>query len=232
MLSRHSSIFILFSLLIFFQNFSFASLYNRKFQVDEKSRLSHAKEIMGVKYKSSSVSKLEGEKFIHLYLHDVVQQGLPMEFKLQSKKIVETLISESKKHKIDPIFLVSIIKTESSFNPNARGTSGEIGLMQLLPATAKDIAFQISLPWKGHKTLENPINNIKIGAAYISQLRDLFERKPLRYISAYNSGPGRILKIEEGDKVPKFYKSKVLRNYESFYNQMASFRAPKDLAVN
>lgn len=215
-----------------FQNFTFTNLLDKKYFVDEASRVTHAREILGKAYKRSEVSKLEGEKFFHVYLYDLVVKSLPEKHRSASNNIVKSIINESKERGIDPIFIASIIKTESSFNPEARGLAGEIGLMQIMPSTAKEIANRLKIQWHGGKTLLDPVNNIRIGTAYLSQLRGFFDKKPNRYISAYNIGPGKILKIENVKDVPKFYSSKVLKFYEDFYKKIALAKIPENLAYN
>lgn len=225
--------FILFTLLVVcFQNFNFTNLLDKKYFIDEQSRLSHAREILGSSYRKSEVAKREGEKFFHVYLYDIVYKNLPKKHKKLSKRIIKSIIRESNAHGIDPIFIASIIQTESSFNPEARGLAGEVGLMQIMPSTAKEIAERLKIRWRGPKTLLDPIVNIRIGTAYVSQLRGFFDKKPYRYISAYNIGPGKILKIENKKDVPKFYSTKVLKYYEGFYKKIVVIKVPDNLASN
>lgn len=219
-------------LVVGFQNFTFVNLLDKKYFVDENTRVTHAKEILGKGYKKSGVSKLEGEKFFHVYLYDMVVKNLPAKHKGSSNIIVKSIIKESKAHGIDPIFIASIIQTESTFNPEAIGLAGEVGLMQLMPSTAKEVAERLKIKWRGPKTLLDPVNNIRIGTAYISKLRGFFGNKASRYISAYNVGPGKILRIENTKDVPKFYSTKVLKYYEDFYKKIAIARVPDNLAVN
>lgn len=222
----------LFLLVISFQNFNFVNLLDKKYFVDERSRVKHAREILGKGYRKSEASKAEGEKFIHVYLYDLVVKNLPDKHKKSAKRIVSAIIKESKAHKVDPIFIASIIQTESTFNPDARGLAGEVGLMQIMPATAKEVALKLKIRWRGPKTLLDPNNNIRIGTAYVSQLRGFFDNKPYRYISAYNVGPGKILKIEKTNDVPKFYSTKVLKYYEDFYKKIALAKVPNFIATN
>lgn len=230
---KSSALIMLFVLVVCFQNFNFVNLLDKKYFVDEESRVTHAREILGKKYRKSQVSKLEGQKFFHIYLYDLALKNLPDKHKKHSKKIIKSIIKESKAYGIDPAFIASIIQTESSFNPEARGLAGEVGLMQLMPSTAKEIAERLKIRWQGPKTLLDPINNIRIGTAYVSQLRGFFENKPNRYISAYNIGPGKILRMSTSKKdLPKFYSSKVLKYYEEFYKKVASSLVPDNLAAN
>jgi soluble lytic murein transglycosylase len=228
------SLLTLILLAVCFQNFNFVNLLDKKYFVDEQSRVTHAREILGKGYKKSDVSKLEGQKFFHIYLYDMALKNLPEKHKKQSNRIIKAIIKEAKAHSIDPVFIASIIQTESSFNPDARGLAGEIGLMQIMPSTAKEIAERLKIKWRGPKTLQDPVNNIRIGTAYVSQLRDFFGNNPLRYVAAYNVGPGKLLKIENKKKndIPKFYSSKVFKYYEDFYKKVSLSQIPDNLAAN
>ncbi len=219
-------------LAICFQNFNFVNLLDKKYFVDEKTRVTHAREILGKEYKKSDVSKLEGVKFFHIYLYDLALKNLPQKHKKYSNRITKAIIKESKQYGIDPVFIASIIQTESSFNPEARGLAGEVGLMQLMPSTAKEVAERLKIKWRGPKTLLDPVNNIRIGAAYISHLRGHFENKPYRYMAAYNVGPGKIGRIENSKDVPRFYSDKVMKYYEQFYKKVAIIQVPDNLASN
>lgn len=220
-------------LVICFQNFNFVDLMDKKNFVDEEARVSHAKEILGKKYRKSLASKLEGEKFFHVYLYDLALKKLPEKYKKDSNRIVTTIINESREHGIDPVLIASIIQTESSFNPEAKGLAGEIGLMQIMPSTAQELAHRMKIKWKGNKTLQDPVNNIRIGTKYIANLRGFFDKKPFQYLSAYNVGPGKILKrVEHKKDLPMFYSTKVLKYYEEFYRKIAASQIPNNLAIN
>lgn len=218
--------------LVFFQNFNFVNMMDKKYFIDETSRKVHAKEILGKGYKKSPASKIEGEKFMHVYMYDIINDKLPKKYKAKAKDITKAIIAESKRHEIDPLFVMSIIMTESSFNPEARGSAGEIGLMQLMPDTGKDVAKKLKISWSKESTLKDPIKNIRIGTAYLNQLRTFFEHNPDRYISAYNSGPGKIMKIENKENLPTFYSSKILKYYEQLYKKIVLNKVPDSLAVN
>lgn len=229
---KYYTLAILTLVLALFQNFNFVNMMDKKYFIDEKSRKVHAKEILGKGYKKSPASKIEGEKFMNVYMYDLINEKLPKKYKSKAREITKAIISESKKHEIDPLFVMSIIITESSFNPEARGSAGEIGLMQLMPDTGKDVAKKLKIAWNKESTLKDPIKNIRIGTAYLNQLRNFFEHNPDRYISAYNSGPGRIRKIENKEDLPTIYSSKILKYYEQLYKNIVLNKVPDNLAVN
>ena len=101
--------------------------------------------------------------------------------------------------KIEQSLLGAIIKTESGFNSKAVSRKGAVGLMQIMPSTARIIARQINLP-RSRINNKNPTINLAIGQAYIAYLmkeKDIGNN--LFYLTAaYNAGPARVIKwIEE-----------------------------------
>lgn len=218
-----------------YNNFDFASW--NVFQpaigkVHEASRISHAKELLGVQYNSSLVQTLEGRKTLNYSLFDKVQSQLAPKWKAHAQGITETVIAESKKHQLDPVFVLAVIKTESKFNPLARGQFGEIGLMQIKPDTAEWMAKKFNLPWHGPKTLENPEMNIRIGVAYMTYLRGQFPGKAQKYVSAYNMGPRNVKRLIAMNIKPVEYSSRVMKNYSEIYTSIASAKVAPLVAAN
>lgn len=213
---------IFFITAILFQNFTSLDLANNpKYQINEDSRLTHAKELLGQRFKKSLASEVKSDISLEVEIYNLVKKYTPKKNKLDSENITKAILEESNKYDIDPIFIASIIKTESSFNPSAIGTSGEIGLMQLMPKTAKYIAHKIKMKkFKGTKTLRDPVSNIKIGVAYINYLREKFDNTAYKYVPAYNMGPGKLTQSIDKSIRPKAYPAKVIKFYESFYKQI------------
>ncbi len=84
--------------------------------------------------------------------------------------------------------VLSVTRQESSFNPSARSGAGALGMMQLLPSTARSVARREGLGWG---RLEDPDFNMRVGAAYLGQLVNTFSGSYLLAAAAYNAGPGR-----------------------------------------
>ena len=91
--------------------------------------------------------------------------------------------------KLDPVIVISLLKEESHFNPFAVSSSNAMGLMQVLPVTAKDIARWKKLGTYKSSELFNPKVNIKIGTAYLGYTGDIFNENMLFAVAAYNAGP-------------------------------------------
>lgn len=218
---------------LLFQNFAFPEMPLKDVkEVDEKARLDHARELLGKYYQKSFVAETEGLPSINVHLFNQVQAHLPADFKKKASKITATLIEESEKFNFDPVFVLALIRTESNFNPLAVGSVGELGLMQIRPETGEWIANREKIKWKGPKTLKDPVQNIRVGVAYMAFLRDHFENKAYKYLSAYNVGPGKLKRMFASDNRPKKYSTQVMKYYEMFYGEMAMYANLNNLASN
>lgn len=93
-------------------------------------------------------------------------------------------------YRLDPLWVMAIIKVESRFQPSAQSNRGAVGLMQLLPSTAREIAPQAGLNAFRVEDLKNPELNLRLGVFYLSRLQDMFPGDEIAVLSAYNAGPG------------------------------------------
>jgi soluble lytic murein transglycosylase len=187
-----------------------------------KIRLKHAHELLGRYYKKSSVTVGESIPKINSAVYHWTRDHLPPKYKDQSGKIAQTIIDVSTKNQFDPVFLMSVIEGESSWRPDKIGGVGEIGLMQLRPTTAKWIAKRAGVKWTGDKTLFDPCKNIKIGAAYLTYLRDRFDDHARLYLAAYNMGQTNVDEALDKKIWPKDYPIHVMKRYVAFYENVHS----------
>lgn len=210
-----------------FNNFSFTSWHKKApvatFEmVNEASRIAHAKELLGGEYKGSDAQRLEGKNALSEKIHAKVVSSLAPKWKSHARAITKTVITESAKYQLDPVFVLAVIKTESKFDPAVIGRHGEIGLMQIKPDTAEWIATKFNIPWQGKKTLENPASNIRIGLAYMQYLRSEFKGKATKYVSAYNMGPRNVRRLIAQNVKPAEYNSRVMKNYNDMYAKISA----------
>ncbi|AGA91406.1 soluble lytic murein transglycosylase-like protein [Thioflavicoccus mobilis 8321] len=89
-------------------------------------------------------------------------------------------------------WIYAIIRQESLFRPSAGSRAGAVGLMQLMPATARWIAPQLGHSTPTRPELLEPATNIALGAGYLAHVRDRFDGDPVLATAAYNAGPGRV----------------------------------------
>lgn len=100
----------------------------------------------------------------------------------------------SEKNGLDPYLVMGLIHQESFFNPRAKSYVGATGLMQLMPATGKELAGRLGI--KPH--LDNPETNIRLGTAHFKMLVNLFGGDSDLAIASYNAGQGRVMQWKRG----------------------------------
>lgn len=168
--------------------------------------------LAGATYKQYQYEKLSSNAETRIL--KTLRTNLPRRYFHQAMPIMKTIIDEAQTHNIDPLLITAIISGESSFNPNAIGPVGEIGLMQLRSSTASWIAQKAKIPWMGKSSLTNPNYNIRIGVAYLSYLKLRFSPKGgLLYLTAYNMGETTLSKLLSKKIEPYVYKNHVMKNY-------------------
>jgi soluble lytic murein transglycosylase len=88
-------------------------------------------------------------------------------------------------------FVMSIARRESEFNPAVVSPAGALGLMQVMPGTARDTARDLGLTYSQDLLLDDPAHNALIGATFLSGLMDRYDGNPVLVSAAYNAGPRR-----------------------------------------
>ncbi len=126
----------------------------------------------------------------------------------------ELIVHESKKYGYDPLLLTAVIITESSFNNWARSNRGAHGLMQIRPATGRELAAEVRVQWQGTPSLYDPETNIILGAYYLNKLFLRFGDLGLA-LEAYNHGPSRLKGYLKKGHRPKRYSRQVFKKYSS-----------------
>lgn len=105
----------------------------------------------------------------------------------------EHVKAASRQTSIDPHFVFAIAKQESAFNSDAKSPVGAMGLMQLMPTTAKETAKKAGLVYRPQDLLQAD-KNINLGSRYLNQLLGSFSGNRILAAAAYNAGPSRVKK--------------------------------------
>lgn len=125
-----------------------------------------------------------------------------------SADLIKYIYIVSSKHKIEPELIHAVIYVESAYKQYAKSKAGAIGLMQLMPATAKRM---------GVMDIYDPAENIEGGVKYLSQLIKMFDNNIELALAAYNAGEQSVIRY--GRKIPPYketnaYIMKVMTIYE------------------
>lgn len=139
---------------------------------------------------------------------------------------------------LDKALVYAFVRQESCFNHRAESSVGALGLMQLMPATAKEMANKLQCEYKV-KHLKNPEYNLRLGQAYLKQLLslDAVQNNLIKLAVAYNAGPGNLKRWEKKmkynddpllflesipSKETRTFVERILVNYWVYLNLMGS----------
>lgn len=124
---------------------------------------------------------------------DVVRDLSAIKTKFEFQK---TINEAARENNLDPKLVNAIIEQESGFNPNAVSEAGAVGLMQLMPDTARHLGVKDPL---------NPHENVRAGTKYLSSLLNRYQGNVVLALSAYNAGPAN---VDRYQGVPPFEETK------------------------
>ena len=97
--------------------------------------------------------------------------------------IAQLVQQSAEKHRVDPALVRAVISTESNWNPRAVSSKGALGLMQLIPGTARQL---------GVRNAFDPAQNVDAGVRYLSMLLQRYNGDLHKALAAYNAGPGAV----------------------------------------
>lgn len=168
--------------------------------------------------------------FILLFLAVVISfpKWITLFYPQPNRELVYTTAYE---YNIDPNLVFAIIRAESKYQTGAKSKVGALGLMQIMPDTAKWAAAQMNLKNFTTEDLHDPAVNISIGCWYINSLNREFEGRLPIVIAAYNAGRGKAKEWivtnqwdgseKDLNKIPfpetRQYVHNVLKNYQAYH---------------
>ncbi|WP_019505192.1 transglycosylase SLT domain-containing protein [Pleurocapsa sp. PCC 7319] len=139
----------------------------------------------------------------------------------------QTILKWSKQRQLNPLLVTSLIRQESRFEPEIESSAGALGLMQVIPPTAKTSAKNIGL---SSYSLTNPEDNVNIGTYYLDFTHKKYGNNSMLAVASYNAGPNAVAKwvsrygLQDADefveKIPyretKGYVESVFENYWNY----------------
>ncbi|MBM7117126.1 transglycosylase SLT domain-containing protein [Archangium primigenium] len=140
----------------------------------------------------------------------------------QQRRLAMAIVREARANGLDPLLVVAVIRTESSFNNYAVSQVGAMGLMQVMPDTGTYLADKAGFKLQRSTNLFDSELNVELGTAYLANLISRFGT-PERALVAYNAGPTLARKIlGQTDVRERFmagYPAKVMREFRRLKTQ-------------
>ena len=165
-------------------------------------------------------------------------QLLPqLERSLHPPRFLDLFRSAGRAQNLPMALLQGLAQQESRFTPAVRSSVGAIGLMQLMPATAAELAGKLLSPAE----LEDPARNVELGSRYLSGLLRQWQGEPMLAVASYNAGPGAVQgwRADQLQRAPelwveaipypetRLYVKKVLGNAWSYQQQQQQGPEPR-----
>lgn len=130
--------------------------------------------------------------------------------------VQNSLTAASVSHGVDYELLKAVVAAESAFNPRAVSHKGAVGLMQIMPATARRYGVQSEPGVSISSKLTDPEVNIRTGTRYLADLLRMFGGQTELAVAAYNAGEGAVMRA--GNRIPNYketqaYVKKVMAVY-------------------
>ena len=131
------------------------------------------------------------------------------------RDLADAIYEESLAEDVDPLLVASIVAHESSFRHRVVSRAGAVGLMQLRPWVARDLAQRRDIEWAGVETLRDPDANLRLGILYYKELVARFDGDERMALTAYNYGPSRVSRqVRRGTYRGSSYADNIIALYD------------------
>lgn len=111
----------------------------------------------------------------------------------------DNFVASARSEDIPVTWPLAIARQESAFMVDARSSAGALGLMQLMPSTAKQVARETNTTLRSNHDLTDPFVNIELGTAYLGRMFRRFNHNRILASAAYNAGPSRVERWQNFD---------------------------------
>ncbi|MDR3607219.1 MAG: lytic transglycosylase domain-containing protein [Oligoflexia bacterium] len=128
-------------------------------------------------------------------IHAYLQNRMPSRSSAELRSLANLLALLCHENGFSPATVLSLVSAESGFDANVVSAAGAIGLMQLMPETARYIARRNGIYYRSDVELKNPKINLIVGVHYLAYLRDQFASSD-SYLAAYNMGPAKYRRLQ------------------------------------
>ena len=164
----------------------------------DKVLLSTAKSQFGTLLRPNGVKNVDAQIYAN--------PNVSLQNNTTKTQIISMIEDVSQKYGVDSKLIKALVQQESGYNPKAKSKAGAMGLMQLMPSTAKGLGVTDPM---------DPKQNIEGGVKYFKSMLDRFHGNTILALAAYNAGPNAVSKY---DGVPPYketqnYVRAILKNY-------------------
>lgn len=171
-----------------------------------------------IDYQRARLNEMEEQLKIFQAIEDF-QVGFSAQEKIDLARVI---FEESRKYNYDPMLIMAVILTESSFKKGQVSDAGARGVMQVMPSIGRDLAEKTGLEWHGSDQLFDPVTNIRLGTLHLFE--QILKFKDVKKgLMAYNLGETRLRgRIRMNKPLPGQYVRRVWENYNMLKDRYES----------
>ncbi|MCK8516557.1 transglycosylase SLT domain-containing protein [Methylonatrum kenyense] len=161
-------------------------------------------------------------------LNDAVRLRFPIAWRQDFQRSAEA-------EGLDLALIYAISRKESAFIADARSHAGALGLMQVMPGTARQTAAGLGLPSPSDRDLREPTANLRLGANYLAEMLDRFDGNLIMASAAYNAGPNRVdgwVRDNAGQPAAVWIENITFGETRDYVKSILAFRAVYDWQLN